>query len=197
MHLQKYGCPKCSKNKKLTTEEFIERSKKIHGDNRYDYSKVKYVNAHTKICIICNNHKHPFEFWQSADSHLKNNGCPKCNASKGEIKIENFLIKNKIKFEEQKQFNDCKYKQSLLFDFYLFQYNLCIEFDGQGHFQKINWSGKMTDEEIENNFKNYQLRDQIKNEYCKNNNINLLRIKYDENVEEKLTEYFQIHGIIK
>lgn len=38
--------------KKLTTEEFIERARKIHG-NKYDYSKVNYVNAKTKVCIIC------------------------------------------------------------------------------------------------------------------------------------------------
>lgn len=48
----------------------------------------------------------------------------------------------------------------------------------------------MTDEELEENLKLNKLRDQIKNDYCKNNRINLLRIRYDENVEEKLTKYF-------
>jgi len=42
-------------SKKLTTDEFIEKSKKIHG-NKYDYSKVCYVNNRTKVCIICINH---------------------------------------------------------------------------------------------------------------------------------------------
>lgn len=55
----------------------------------------------------------------------------------------------------------------------------------------------MTDEEMEENLKLNQFRDQIKNDYCKKNRINLLRIRYDEDVEEKLTKYFQNHGIIK
>lgn len=60
--------------KKLTTETFIERAKIVHNC-RYDYSKVSYVNAHTKVCIICPEHG---EFWQTPDSHLKGKGCPKC-----------------------------------------------------------------------------------------------------------------------
>lgn len=39
-------------SKKITTEEFIRRAKKVHGD-KYDYSKVKYVKAKEKVCIIC------------------------------------------------------------------------------------------------------------------------------------------------
>lgn len=42
-------------NKKKTTEEFIEEAKKVHGD-KYDYSKVKYINRNTKVCITCLNH---------------------------------------------------------------------------------------------------------------------------------------------
>lgn len=55
----------------------------------------------------------------------------------------------------------------------------------------------MTKEESEKNFKSCKLRDEIKNNYCKEKGINLLRIRYDENVEEKLKEYFQKYGIIK
>ncbi len=50
----------------------------------------------------------------------------------------------------------------------------------------------MTEEQMEENLKSNQLRDQIKNEFCKNNGINLLRIRYDEDIEQKLTEYFKI-----
>lgn len=42
--------------KKLTTQQFIEKAKQIHG-SKYDYSKVEYVNNHTKVCIICSEHK--------------------------------------------------------------------------------------------------------------------------------------------
>ena len=51
---------------KNTLENFIEKAKKIHGD-KYDYSKVEYVNNRTKVCIICPEHG---EFWQSPNKHL-------------------------------------------------------------------------------------------------------------------------------
>jgi len=73
-HLLGQGCPKCARNHKLTTEEFIERAKKVHGD-KYDYSKVVYVDTDTKVCIICPIHG---EFWQTPHMHLKGQGCPKC-----------------------------------------------------------------------------------------------------------------------
>lgn len=63
--------------KKLTTAEFIERAKKVHGD-KYDYSKVEYVNGYTKVSIICPEHG---EFQQSPANHThKTNarGCPVC-----------------------------------------------------------------------------------------------------------------------
>lgn len=59
---------------KLTTEDFIKRAREIHGD-KYDYSKVEYVNNHTKVCVICPKHG---EFWQVPSSHLRGHGCPIC-----------------------------------------------------------------------------------------------------------------------
>ncbi|MCQ2069413.1 MAG: hypothetical protein MJY68_10065 [Bacteroidaceae bacterium] len=63
---------------KLSTEEFIQKAKAVHGD-RYDYSKVEYVNSSTKVCIICKKHG---EFWQIPFSHLKGHGCVKCRADR-------------------------------------------------------------------------------------------------------------------
>ena len=201
-HLQRKGCPICGRNvalekHRLTLQEFIERAYKKYGIGRYDYSKVKYTTMNTLVCIICPNHDEPYEFWKTPHNHLNGVGCPLCNESIGNNKIRMFLINNNIDFETEETFDDCEYIKQLRFDFYLPQYNLCIEFDGEQHFEKVNWNGKMTDEELEENLKLNKLRDQIKNDYCKNNNINLLRIKYTENIEEKLSEYFQNHGIIK
>ena len=77
-HLLGQGCPKCGNTKKLTLTEFIERSRKIHVD-KYDYSKVKYINNGTKVCIICPDHG---EFWQTPHNHLIGHGCPKCKNNK-------------------------------------------------------------------------------------------------------------------
>ena len=197
-HLRGDGCPKCksikqSQRQNSTTENFIEKANKKHGIGTYDYSKIKYINAYTKVEIICPKHG---KFSQMPSSHLSGQGCPKCNKYKGEIVIRDFLTKYKMEFEEQKKFKGCKDKRELKFDFYLPKYNLCIEYDGIQHFEKVNWDGKYTDKKLEENLQSYKLRDKIKNDYCKNNEIGLLRIRYDENVKEKLTEYFKEYNIL-
>lgn len=76
---QKQGCPKCgrlrqSKTQSLTTSQWVEKAKRVHG-NKYDYSKVIYSRSSEKVCIICPEHG---EFLQIATEHLKGKGCPKC-----------------------------------------------------------------------------------------------------------------------
>ena len=77
-HLKGYGCAECGKEKshlsKMTTEDFIVKSKEIHG-NKYDYSKACYKTCDTKVCIICPEHG---EFWQTPSNHINGSGCPKC-----------------------------------------------------------------------------------------------------------------------
>lgn len=81
--------------KKKTREEFIEDAIKVHG-NKFDYSKVEYINARTKVCIICPEHG---EFWQTPTSHLQGQGCPKCAIQKNIINRKfNSIIKYKELF---------------------------------------------------------------------------------------------------
>lgn len=85
--------------RKSTTQEFIEKAKKIHG-NKYDYGKVNYVNNKTKVCIICPEHG---EFWQTPRAHIcKQHGCPKCNESRLERDIRILLTTNSIRYETEK-----------------------------------------------------------------------------------------------
>ncbi len=77
--LRGHGCPKCGKERlkeklSFTADDFIKKAKDIHGD-KYDYSKVEYVNSETKVCIICPEHG---EFWQTPHSHISGKGCPQC-----------------------------------------------------------------------------------------------------------------------
>ena len=137
-HLNGQGCPKCGidrarKKQLLTTCEFIEKARKVHGD-KYDYSKTEYKNSHTKVCIICSVHG---EFWQTPSDHLGGCGCPICKESKLEKSLSNFLIEKKINFEYRKNF-DWLGKQHL--DFYLPDYNIAIECQGKQHF--IGWDNK-------------------------------------------------------
>ena len=77
-HLNGKGCPQCAGNVRCDKDTFIEKAKHMHND-RYDYSKVEYANAHTKVCIICPEHG---EFWQIPNNHLNGNGCPLCKNRK-------------------------------------------------------------------------------------------------------------------
>ena len=73
-HLSGQGCPACGGTKKNTTDIFIEKARKVHGE-KYDYSKVEYTTNKKKVCIICPEHG---EFWQDPHNHLKGKGCPVC-----------------------------------------------------------------------------------------------------------------------
>ena len=91
--------------KKLTKEIFIEKAQQAHGDNKYDYSKVNYINNKTKVCIICPEHG---EFWQTPSNHLQGKGCPECGKIKqgfkrrldfnNFLKSANLLHNNKYKY---------------------------------------------------------------------------------------------------
>jgi hypothetical protein len=184
----KNGCPKCGGSKALNKEEFIERAIRIHG-KIYDYSKSEYKNNKTKICIICPKHG---EFWQKPIIHLyEKSGCTKCRRSKGEETIEQWLINHNIQFETQKKFKDCKNKLPLPFDFYLLNYNICIEYDGIQHFKSKKFYGGIDALFIR------QKNDKIKDQYCIDNNIDLLRIPYTEfkNINNILNSYFNIKEV--
>lgn len=73
-HLKGYGCAKCSGNPRLTTREFIEKAREVHGD-RYTYDKVVYVSTHNKVAITCPEHG---IFLQTPASHSQGVGCPAC-----------------------------------------------------------------------------------------------------------------------
>ena len=129
-HVLGGNCPKCAGCKKLTTEEFIEKAREIHGD-KYDYSKVVYKNYSTKVCIICPDHG---EFWQVPNNHLFGAGCPTCPQSNMEGEVRQFLMNNGIEFEQEKTFDWLRFKKKLFLDFYLPEYDVAIECQGGQHF---------------------------------------------------------------
>jgi len=176
------NCCFCSKKYKYTHNEWINSCNITHN-YKYDYSLSNYINNKSKVDIICPKHG---KFTQRAFSHKNGSGCKKCNKSIGENIIFEILSKNEIKFEEQKNFNNLKFKNKLYFDFYLPEYNLCIEFDGLQHSKSYYFFGG--EDALINRIK----RDEIKNNYCIENNINLLRISHQINYKTRDKIYSKI-----
>ena len=162
-HLNGNGCPKCANVLKKTVEQFINESNKIHN-NKYNYSKVNYINSKTKVIITCPIHG---DFEQIPSSHLKGVGCPCCKESHLERDIANFLIENEIKFIRQKKFSWLN-KQSL--DFYIPEYNVAIECQGEQHFKCSKTSSFFNEEKVEK----IKKLDDKKKMLCDNNYVKLL-----------------------
>ena len=102
--------------------------------------------------------------------------------------IIHHLLSLKIRFEKQKTFYNCIYKQKLQFDFHLPDYGMCIESDGEQHFKPLTFFGG------EAACKDLKIKDTIKTQYCKENEIKLIRISYwdFENIENILIKELKI-----
>ena len=175
------GCEKCSResNKlKKINEERLDKIKNIHGF-RYEYNDLNIYNGF--INIYCPEHG---TFSQNIYSHEYGRGCSLCNSThRGKKSIISYLESNEILFFRDHSFSDCKRKKRLRFDFYLPKYNKIIEYDGEHHFIENKYFGIGNLEYISTN-------DEIKNQYCLKNNINLIRIPYWEykNIETILSD---------
>jgi len=183
-HMKGFGCWKCSGCYPSTSIDFIKKARDVHGST-YVYSKSIYKNNKTPICVICPKHG---PFYQIPQDHLKGHGCFRCSNSQGERKIKDVLDQMKIKYIQEKRFQDCrnpKTDRTLPFDFYIPSRNLCIEYDGPHHFLVCSWRNWSST----SNLRQTKKRDKLKTQYCKTRNIKLIRITYQE--------YSQIELILK
>jgi len=196
------ACPKCCDEQRfeilrecnyVRTHEQFEKFKKelpsLHG-GKFNYPDIDrhFKGMKIPIPIECSLHG---IFWQTPTFHWhKKNGCPSCNASKGEERIANWLSIHEVVYTREKSFNDCRRVYPLAFDFYVRNFNMCIEFDGPHHF-----SGAAAYFGTEKQLAEIRERDAIKNRFCKDNNITLIRISYkdfdriEEILEEALKEF--------
>lgn len=173
------GCPACANHVRRTHSAYVSDVKSIHPD--IDVIGV-FVDTQTKVLHKCK--KDGFEWNAIPNNILRGSGCPVCNQSRGERCIASYLTVNNIDFVPQKTFDECKNIKCLHFDFYLPEYNICIEYDGIQHFEPVDYFGG------KDKFKQLQYNDSIKTTYCNLNNIPLLRIRYDQNIEMELDKFF-------
>lgn len=181
LHIYGYGCKFCSNENIIIQNKnnFIEKSNKVHN-NRYSYEFSDYINSYEKVNIFCTKHG---IFKQTPNNHLNGNGCSKCSISKGESEILSFLEENNIKYISQYKFDGCKNINHLLFDFYLPDYNACIEYNGRQHYEVVDYFGGME------TLNKQKINDDIKVKYCIDNKIKLLIIKYTDNILNMLVFY--------
>ena len=170
----KIGCPECNKinrgmSLRKTHEEFLNELKCVNDRvevlTEYITSEI-YVKARCKICDYV---------WDVKPSNLLIGcGCPICKASKGEIKIAKYLKENNILFKAQKTFDGLigLGGGELLYDFYLPEYNLLIEYQGEQHIRPVSYFGG------EEGLKKQQKHDELKRNYATDNNIKLIEIWY-------------------
>ena len=183
------GCPDCANKKRiqwnlnnsvLGKDEFVKRAVNIFGD-LFDYSESEYINYNTKLKIRCN--KCGNNFWLKPHDHLSMIGCKYCNSSTMESITWNYLQEHNISYEKEKRVDGCRGESGCMlpFDFYLPDYDIFIECQGQQHFVYKDFfnDGKL------------QERDKIKKKWCEDNNKFLYYINYNDNILEKLDKLFE------
>lgn len=184
--LRGHGCPECHKEKlrsfRLKThEQYVEEVRNI---NPNIIVIGEYVGANIPMlhkCAICGN------IWNAYPNNIiKGFGCRCYSESKGEKEICLLLDSYKVEYIKQKRFCDCRDIRQLSFDFYLPHLNAVIEYNGKQHYEPIEYFGG------EDSFKIQQLHDKIKEDYCKNNNIDFLSIPYYADIKEELNNFLFI-----
>lgn len=191
-HLQGRGCNHCkidyiSQANRSNKTDFIYKSNQVH-EFKYNYEQVEYVSATTNVSIKCPKHG---EFFQQPQVHLSGSGCPKCVSNVPIKKLMNVLERHNYNFSLEKTFPDCvsNLGRKLRFDIYVPSLNLCIEYDGPHHFYPIRYAGYIESDEQQNNrLYIQQQNDDIKNKYCNDNNIELIRIPYTTKHPDALLE---------
>ena len=167
--------------KNITNGVFIDLSKLV-SDYKYSYDKCVYINKTSKVTLMCPDHG---DFIVLPFNHLSyGEVCKKCKSTTFNKDIKKFLNCNNISFYQEHKFIDC----NLPFDFYLPKYRAVIEFYDIQHFQPISFF-----DEIQN-FQAIKLNDKIKNDYCEENFINLITIRYDQidNINKILEDNLRI-----
>jgi Zn ribbon nucleic-acid-binding protein len=183
-------CPKCQhRSCKKTTEEF---KKEVYDMVKDEYVILgEYISSDTKILIRHKKCNH--EFFMRPEHFLRGVRCPKCNESKGERKISEILDKENIYYSTQYRIKECRDKKTLPFDFAVFEdgektkLKCLIEYDGELHYKPFRKLGKSYEKLLIT-----QIHDKMKDKYCKDNNIKLIRIPYWEfnNIEKIISKEF-------
>lgn len=188
-HFDGKGCPKCAKEitrnaNRLNEAEVIERFQNLHG-KRFDYSRFRYKDFKAKSLIGCRDTGHGI-FEMSAQAHLEGKGCPACSQSKGERFVDEWLRESGYKFEREFSIPSAAGARGRLrFDFLISEHKVLIEFDGEQHFRPVTFFGSSKETALKVH-EEIKRRDKTKNIWAATNGYKLIRIRYDDDIREKL-----------
>lgn len=189
------GCSYCGK--KTLGDKNLE-NQRPDISKEWNYSKnnslpSEYFQSSSKrVWWKCSRCEHEWEATIANRTSKKGTGCPRCNInlSKGVVEIEKIMISLGIGYILEKTFDDCRYKLPLPFDFYLPEFNTCIEYQGEHHYKPVRY-GNRSLEFSEKEFELWKIKDKIKEDFCIENKINLIKIPYWEfdNIYEILKNF--------
>lgn len=187
---RKKGCPFCYGKTPKTVEGINEEFQSREDLKDYECTEVYKITGHVYGHIIhhcdkCHNNEFDIRISDMLSKHEQR--CKICriieHESKAVKKIKKYLNDNNISYKQEKIFETCKDLYQLPFDFYLEDYDLLIEYDGEQHYKPSFGDIKK--------FKLCQKHDEIKNEWCKKNNKDLLRINYKQDPISVLNNYLK------
>lgn len=177
-----YCCNLCKDEAMIerAKQKFIKDMNKIYGDDLQIIGE--YQSCYAPIQILC---KQCDTLFYGKPYHLtEGHGCPKCTSSLGEKAIRRWFNENGIKYQDQYKIQGCKHTKPLSYDFYIPAKNMLIEYQGIQHYQPVEVFGG------EEAFKKQQVNDEIKRNFAIDNGYNFVEIKYDENINDKLSSVF-------
>lgn len=180
------GCYVCAGKNSYKTKDALQHEADIKYPGRY-LIIGEYVRARAPLRIMNNECGHEYNI--SPDNLLRGKGCPRCGMRQSSYMdiVEEYLSSNSIGYVKEKTFPGCRNIRSLPFDYYIPSLNICIEVDGEQHFERHTKSGKEIALNPQTKFSKIHQRDCIKTEYCKAAGIKLIRLPY-----YKVDEFSQI-----
>jgi len=179
-------CHVCGGGRVYRDYEWFDRARynKPHIFDELDFTESVFKSVKGEwevVCRLCNN-----KFNTTPKYVYQGYSCPICNESKGEKETAKWFRDHMINFKRQMKFNGLIGVSGFVqlpFDFYIPDLNTCIEYDGEQHYRWVkSW---MTEQK----FLNLQEHDRRKNEYCDKHGIRLIRIRWDEDVDEILSTH--------
>lgn len=181
---REYGCEVCKRKengKKLrkSHDDFVKEVFDFHQEDVRVLSKYKTTKHRIKVsCTQCGH------IWFPLPRNILRRGCPMCVFPKGEKKVASILEELNVDYKRQYVFEDLygAFGGKLRFDFAIMENNslkTLIEYDGMQHFKPIKYMGGIE------RFERQKLNDNLKNEYCRQHGIKLIRISYKEELEKE------------